>query len=401
MNRITLGICLTILFTLVSTGEGQEPSESSQEGSGLTMKSGRLRFYPWDYRGEGFYPYGKLWAVPIPAEKAPVTIGDYKPIGENSIFDEQGEPAKLWRAANKLILQGRYAEAEQKYLQALQLKPEFPHAAYQLACLYALQDKPGIANEFFNRACSLGFSDYPLCYRDPYLGPVRTTTAFPEKLKVIRDHYLADASQLVGTPVVFLPEGSPPDHQVPAIFLLHGKARTHEEHFKDARQWSKLGFIAIAMPGSIPHLYGSFMWSEESVEITHRQIQSILRHPLVSDPVNPKQVFVLGFSQGAAHAFSVVVLHPDQYAGAIPVSVGGGPRVTSEDHALSSESKPKIWFVFGEPETGAKKYAETWTKVCQKFGWKCKVTQHPGGHHFPDDWDDIRPQIATFFMAKE
>jgi predicted esterase len=401
MNRITLSIGLCILYLSVSRGFGQEPTESSREGSSVTSTSGRPQFVPWDYRGEGFYPDGKEWAVPIPDPKPPVMIGDYKLIGTNSIFDEQSEPVRLWRAGNQLKSQGKHAAAEQAYLQALQLKPNFPHAAYQLACTYALWNKPDKANECFERACELGFSDYPFCYRDYELGAVRGTKAFPQWLKAIRDNYLANSSRLVGSAVVFQPEDDRPSDRLPAIFLLHGAHRTHEEHFEDAKQWSKLGFLAIAMPGSIPLQIGGFMWSQESVEVTHQQIQTLLQGPVLRNQVDVKQVFVLGFSQGAVHAFQIVVLHPEKYAGAIPVGVGGGPRLISEDQNLSSEFKPRVWFVFGEGETGSKKYAQTWVKVCQKFGWKCNVTQHPGGHQFPDDWNRTRPQVATFLLSKE
>lgn len=107
-------------------------------------------------------------------------------------------------------------------------------------------------------------------------------------------------------------------------------------------QWSKLGFLAIAMPCSVPQQAGGFTWSLESIEVTHEQIQVVLRHPLVRDQADPRQVFVLGFSQGAVHAFQVVVFHPQRYAGVVPVGVGGGPRVITVGHVLSSEFQPRV-----------------------------------------------------------
>jgi predicted esterase len=385
---------------LVSKGGAQDPSESSKAGSGISPNSSGIHT-AGDIHGQEFYPDGKPWTVPIPDPKPPVMIDDYKPIGKNSFYDERNEAVRHYRTGDRLKALGQYAAAERSYLQALELKPDFPHAAYQLACNYALWNKPDKARELFDRACELGFSDYPFCYQDHELGSVRATSDFPDKLKIIRENYLADTSKLVGTAVVFRPGSNRHDDRLPAIVLLHGHSRTHEEHFDDAQQWSKLGFIAIAVPGSVPQQAGGFMWSQESIEVTHEQIQILLRHPLVRDQADPGQVFVLGFSQGAVHAFQVVVLHPEQYAGVIPVGVGGGPRVIAEDHTLSSEFKPRVWFVFGEVETGSKRYAQTWVKICQKFGWKCNVTQHPGGHQFPDDWNRIRPQVATFLLSKE
>ena len=400
-KQVTPAIGLLILCNLVSISRGQDASESSKPGFNLTTKSGRMRFLPWNYRGRGFYPEGTQWAVPLPPLKAPVPLAEYEPIGKNSIFDEKAEPTKLWRAATKLLPPGRFEEAEQKYLRALELQPDFSHAAYQLACVYAMQEKQAKAIEYFNRACELRFSDYPLCYRDPYLGPVRAASEFPERLRVIRKRYLAEASKLSGTPVVFFPEANPSSERLPAILLLHGNARTHEEHFEDAKQWAKLGFVAIALPGSYPYLYGGFMWSEENLEVTHTQIQRTLHDPFVGDRVDTSRVFLLGFSQGAAHAFQVAALHPDCYSGAIPIGVGGGPRVLSEQEIRPREFQPRIWFVFGEGEKGSKEYAETWIKVCERHGWQCRSTSHPGGHQFPKDWDNLRPQIAAFLLAKE
>jgi predicted esterase len=60
------------------------------------------------------------------------------------------------------------------------------------------------------------------------------------------------------------------------IFLLHGYGDSHESYFDEAEEWARLGFVAVAVPGSLPARPGAFIWSEDDVTTTHRQLQAIV-----------------------------------------------------------------------------------------------------------------------------
>ncbi len=57
-------------------------------------------------------------------------------------------------------------------------EPNYHHAAYNIACLYALEGKTGEAVKWLRETVATGFQPYPLFERDAYLNRIRQTPEF-------------------------------------------------------------------------------------------------------------------------------------------------------------------------------------------------------------------------------
>lgn len=357
-------------------------------------------------RPTGFYPEGADWQVPIPARLAPVFVEDYQRAGDRTeeAQEQHAEAVKQLRVADRLKADGDYAAAEKAYQEAIRLEPVAAIAAYQLACNYALWDKPDEAWKSFNQAIDMGFSEFPFCYQDEELGSIRTRPEFPEKLRVIRDRYRTESQQRMRAPVVFRPSTKPESGHWPVIFLLHGYGDTHESYFDEAEAWAASGVLAIAVPGTVPITSG-YCWSTDDVASTHDAIQEILADRLLDNLIDrTKRVNLLGFSQGALHAAQIQLLHLDKYRGSVVISPGGRPWVVGEpysdpsvDKTLFGIQKGRMFLVAGKQESVA-----TTTKLEELLdmsGWRVSRIDHEGGHHFPADWEERRPQMVEFLLA--
>ena len=345
---------------------------------------------------EEFYPEGPEWSIPIPKPRPPVIVSEY----QRQIEDIEKYHAKsTFESANRFKSEGSYRVAEKLYKEAIEQDPTFALAEYQLACCYALNGKPQEASDAFDRACHLGLDDYPFCWQDDEVGAIRARVDFPDRLREIRARYLKKAQQLTGTPVVFAPQGAPPSEGWPVLFLLHGYGDTNESWFSEARAWSDRGFVAIAMPGSVPQTGGGFTWSTESVEVTHEQIQDVLKQMPSSVMVNRDRVSLLGFSQGAMHIIQVAAFHADKYVAAIAISPGGSPWQLKDEfveRTKGTQNRLRFWFVYGTEEQHVARLVAGLHKAWDQLRWECQISTHSGGHHLPQNWDSLRPQIAAF-----
>lgn len=339
----------------------------------------------WSFQpGEDAAPVEQLEAKPL------VLSSEYMAV-EKPLAQQQGKEMRM--EADSLKSEEEFEEAEKAYLEALRLDPTDAMAAYQLACNYELWGDTAKAKKSFDHAMSLGFADYPTCLDDDELGEIREMADFDGILEQIRVRYIAQCKNHVGTPVLFDPPGGVSKG---LMILMHGYGDSHESYFDEAMAWNALGFRAVAMPGSIPHLDGKFSWSISSTEITFGQIQKILSDPRIAQ--RNEKVYLMGFSQGGMHAMQVAAMHPDRIAGAIVMSPGGQPWMGKDDMGLKLTGQGRFYFTYGDQEMHGR-FMPMWQADCKKAGWKSMLHIHNGGHHFPRDWDTRRTEVANFLLS--
>ncbi len=334
-----------------------------------------------------------------PAPRQVIWRKDWKEESQaESLSPAQIEARKTRKVADSLKSAGDYDDAENAYRTALELDPRFAYASYQRACNFALAGKAAEAKAAFDKAVELKFSDYPVALEDDELGSVRLLPDFSDKLKIIRATYIQESAKHVGQPVAFLPVGGKPLSGWPVMLLLHGYGDSNVAYFPEAEAWSKLGFLTVAVPGSMPSDDGRFIWSQDSSDVTHRDLQAIIHSPLFQNVANTNQIYLLGFSQGAMHAANLVMLRPKDYAGAVLLSPGGQPLELEKSTTKLDPKIPRsIFMVHGTEEPHAP-LARMWAGQCRESSWRFSVATHPGGHHFPDDWDAMRVKIHEFLV---
>lgn len=132
-----------------------------------------------------------------------------------------------------------------------------------------------------------------------------------------------------------LPEIQP----APLLIALHGYGASKRQMMREARQMAPARFAIAALQGFHQHLkepkepggplrFG-FGWltnfrPEESVALHHRAVIDLTELLVNEGTVDPRRVFLLGFSQSCALNYRFVATHPGHLRGVIGIC-GGMP----------------------------------------------------------------------------
>lgn len=337
-------------------------------------------------------------SIPKLAPKALVWVEDWK--GEPEVTPARAEATDLMHHGDALKSQGDYAAAEKTYQQAMEADPTWDYPSYQMACNCELSGRSDRSKAFLDQAIERGLDDFPTVLADDELGALRKRSDFPQTLKLVRERYMASSATKVGQPIAVRPTGEKPKLGWPVMVLLHGYGDTNLSYLDHAQMWADAGFVAIAVPGSVPTSRGRFMWDLESADPTQQDVQAILKSPLLTGVINPMKVFLQGFSQGALHAMTLTIEHPEQYAGVLSVAPGGSFADKIVDPKLPTNSPwpVRVVFIHGEREPHAA-MVENWRRACEQANWKFRSRTHPGGHHYPQNWADMHFDFAAFLLS--
>ena len=336
-------------------------------------------------------------SVPQFDAKPLIWVDDWKP-AEPSESSAERESAKVTVGlADRLKSMKQYEKAEAAYLRAMKADPKWAYPPYQLACNYELWNKHEKAVPVFKKAVELGFSDFPTALGDDELGKLRDAKDFNKTLAEIRKRYIKSGQKGVGTPVAVKPKGKKPNGGWPVMLMLHGYGDSNVNYVPFAKAWAKLGFVAVAVPGSTPGDDGRYMWDMKSTAPTLKDLRAIMKSKLLKDIVNKDQVFLLGFSQGALHALLLTAEHPDEFAGVVALSPGGSIAQQMIVPKIAKGRAARLVFIHGEQEPHAP-IAKKWEDASAESDWKFMTSTHPGGHHFPQDWEQQRAKIAKFLV---
>ena len=314
---------------------------------------------------------------------------------EKTTERENAETGRMF--ADSLKSNGNYAGAEKLYLEVLRTDPTYAFAAYQLACNYELWGKHDDAVRCFEQALELDFYDFPTALSDDELGKIRKRPEFPRQLRILLDRYRNEVTP--GTPLAVRPESEMPEAGYPVMLLLHGKGDSHLAWVENAQRWADMGFLAVAVPGSVPSGDGRYSWMMETTTATHRELQAIVTSELLEPLIDHSRVFLLGFSLGAMHGMVLVMDYPEEYRGVVAISPGGLLVNRLVRPEFSDSISGRVMLVYGTQEVHGQLVSVT-SVACRNAGWKFRARSHPGGHHFPDSWDEMVLKIPAFLLEE-
>ena len=367
-------------------------------------------------RPRPFEPTGPEWAVPVPPARGVVPVGEWEPAADPA--DDPG--AAALDRANRLKYAGRHERARPLFEEALRVDPTSARAAYHAACNAVLAGDLPAARVLWDRATDLGLSDYPDAMRDDELGALRADPDFPDRLREIRERYLEDAAEQVGTAYFVTPADVdatplPGDAGPPVIFLLHGYGDSNESYLDEAVAWARLGWVAVAAPGSVPTGGGRFVWpkgneaddadrdpeDDAAYETVDGQLRVILADARLSAAADTGRAYLLGFSQGANYAVELTSRRPGTWAGAVGLSPGGEPSgVYWEPDDLDRNSPRPVAMFYGTEEDRTDMLS-MWSEGLRAAGWPVRAGEFAGGHQFPPAWrDGLRGEVAAFLLGQ-
>jgi predicted esterase len=298
--------------------------------------------------------------------------------------------------ADQLKARGLYEKAAVFYLVALKMdKVLAAQGSYRLAGNFALWDQTALAVKWLTRAVDAGFWGYELMKEDADLKAVRNDTdavhkdAYEALLAKVKKRYEKEAPNNAGGSLMEKPAGKAPDKGWPVILLMHGYGSNKENIKEIAAFAAKNGLVGIAVSGPTVLDKNCYRWSNDGIEETHQHLVKALEKHKADVSIDPKRVYVAGFSQGALHAVLLAANKPGFYAGALAISPSGHLKVPESLKADTGGARP-LYLLGGSKEpAGNKDLLKSCEQLWKSAKWPVKVETHDDGHSFPAGWQKL------------
>ena len=270
------------------------------------------------------------------------------------------DATSLGRSADSAYQAASYLDAARFYLEALRANPASAGNIYNLACCYGLLGKDTLAARFLERAARAGYSDVEHIRHDPDFDKVRDKPVFVAAVESVairaereqegfglREYYQT-SSYLPCR--IHLPDGYDSTRTYKLIIGLHGYGGTADRFAMLWQRFPARDFI-YASPEAPYQLAAdkeiAYRWSidTETDSATDRRAYALSEAYVVdlarqlARRYSFKDVYLLGFSQGAGLAYTTGLRNPTVFKG---VAAFGGwldtlalpGSVTATDKAL-------------------------------------------------------------------
>jgi len=327
---------------------------------------------------------------------------------------------RILMQANRFVGQKEYLKAAQYYLALLKFNLNDSTTIYNLACCYGQLGKADLAVKCLVMAVRAGFRDFQLLKNDKDFAAIRFTPQFRELLSRLPlwqdpgvEVIFVKTSKLLEFQVK-LPQKFDSTHSYPLLVGLHGNGGTPDHMMETMNKTLKKEPVILAAPhGAYPNfsqLRGRhFSWE---IQTRNRELWKIA-DPLAVENLNEViqvikkrypvgEVYILGFSQGAAYAFLSGFKYAETVAGI--VSIGGLFPETDTEFSMLKETeiangkKFRVFIAQGSNDRliPAGLGVKTAEKL-KKYGYEVEYQEYEGGH-------EISPQLIKniyTWMAKK
>ena len=342
------------------------------------------------------------------------------PLDEKSLafLDSDLEPLRLQAA--QLAREKKYAEAARSYLALLRFNRNDATSIYNLACCYGRLRRADLAVSCLVLAARAGFRDFKLLKSDPDFVSIRATPEFIALLNRIPvwEENLGETLYVKTSKLevlrVKLPAQFDPSRKYPLLIGLHGNGGNSEQLLAAMNNVLKKEPLILAAPqgayANFPLLFGRhFSWEIQTRDrelwklgdpLAVENISHAIR--IVKEKYPISEVYILGFSQGAAVAFLSGFLHPEQVAGI--VSIGGLFPETDTDFSVLKETdivsgkRIRVFIAQGnrDPAIPVGLGAKTTVKL-KKYGVDVVYREYEGGHEISPD---VLREIYSWMVMK-
>lgn len=180
--------------------------------------------------------------------------------------------------------------------------------------------------------------------------------------------------------------GEPP---YPGLILLHGLG-SNELDLMTLGQGIDRRFFVISVRAPHAYTWGGYMWFDVEKEgpglggpgITRSldELRGLLSDVVEKDPIDPKTLYVGGFSQGAAMAGAMGLLYPEQVAGAVMIS-GFIPPETAAQYPRGGAAGHPYFQAHGTQDPVVSiQYARMTRDFLEEAGVELTYREYPVGH---------------------
>lgn len=341
------------------------------------------------------------------AEKKDIpVVADYEkidPMNEKALDFLEADYDKLLQQASQFVREKKYYEAAQCYLARLKFNLNDSTTIYNLACCYGQLEKIDLAVNCLIKAVRAGFRDFELLKKDKDFAAIRNTPEFMDLLSRVpvwednRGEVLYVKTGKLLELLIKLPQKFDSSRKYPLLIGLHGNGGNPEQMLAAMNNVLKKEPLILAAPqgayANFPQLRGShFSWEIQtsnqelwkigdplSIENLNEVVQVIRKKYPISE------IYILGFSQGAAYAFLTGFKYPELVAGII--SIGGLFPETDTEFSILQEKeiengkKFRVFVAQGnhDPVIPLGLGAKTAEKL-KKYGYEVEYQEYEGGH---------------------
>jgi predicted esterase len=245
-----------------------------------------------------------------------------------------------FRRGVEALQAGRFEEGVAAMKRCLELAPEDPSSAYNLACAYALQGQvePGI--EWFAKSAEWGFGYDPftdlvaLADKDSDLDALRKDARFAPLLEKIhaRKKTVEDA---IGTAASYVPEKAKSGGAMALLVVLHPSGATKESVIQG--RWKQvadeLGCALLApsarLLASRKPEQGTVWWTSfadyarpDRSDLYEQSVISALAAFQKANKVDPARVWIAGDVEGGMVALRMAFAHPETWKAVLANDTG-------------------------------------------------------------------------------
>lgn len=324
-----------------------------------------------------------------------------KDAGKFLDFDLIDQRNKAWASYQS----GDFEEAAKNYLFLLQHDISDNNSIYNLACCYGLLGNEELAAVYVEKAFKSGFNDINHIKNDSDFDKVKDAEAFQNVLKSITEisekekpkdvQTIFTAGSVMQKGLISLPDNYDPENEYTLLVGLHGLGGIADKFIRHLTSIEQENFIIATPEAPYAFMVGKDIGYSWNIRIKDKEIEKsaggmseeyiVAFISSVKDQHKIKDVYMLGFSQGAYFSFYFGIKHPNLITGIIPF--GGGMIDDWKDELDFAAARDlRIFLAHGNKDNVVK--FENGTKardLLEKNGLTVNFVEFDGAHQVPVD----------------
>jgi phospholipase/carboxylesterase len=190
----------------------------------------------------------------------------------------------------------------------------------------------------------------------------------------------------------------------PLILLLHGYGSNEEDLFSFATELPEECYI-ISVRAPYDLQYGSYAWyainfdadenkfsDNEQAKSSRDLIAHFIDELIVNYPVDPSNITLIGFSQGAILSYAIALSHPEKIKNVIALSGYISEPTLEENYLKNNLSNLRIFASHGTVDQVIPvDWARKTKPFLDKLGIKSTYKEYPIGHGIsPQNFHDFK-----------
>lgn len=319
--------------------------------------------------------------APVPAEVAQLTPDQVRGPSAEALFAQ----------AQQRMAEGRPGEALRFLAEAMRRRPDWPAPGFAMARCLARLGQAEASARFLEDAWARGQRSLKAIEEEKDFDAIRTQPPFQAALARLqaRASTPEDAGSWVFAQaqtthrVRVLPGRIPAEGSArrPLVLVFHGAGGRPEDFLESAEGLSALGLTVALVPGpyAVQTERGLGFTHVRSADAAGRAQSEALGLAVLEAvqrqyPIDPRQVFALGFSQGGMVAYGLALHHGDRLRGAIPIGAWypAGEVAATRSRLLVLHSPEDL-------SVPAARHDAT-VEALKRAGVEAEVRRYPGGH---------------------